>query len=117
MHCDIRLRVSVTCTFTIKHGTHVPVVTCSHLYDAHRLQSPFNTTDCRGVRGSEDRVSDSGFRGRRFESRRRQILVFIYREVYRICSDFYLYSRLAFFMCYLYLVRLIHAYPCLIYYL
>ena len=32
MHCDIRLRVSVTCTFTIKHGTHVPVVTCSHLY-------------------------------------------------------------------------------------
>ena len=25
MHCDIRLRVSVTCTFTIKHGTHVPV--------------------------------------------------------------------------------------------
>ena len=32
MHCDIRLRVSVTCTFTIKHGTRVPVVTCSHLY-------------------------------------------------------------------------------------
>ena len=30
MHCDIRLRVSVTCTFTIKHGTHVPVVPCSH---------------------------------------------------------------------------------------
>ena len=27
--CDIRLRVSVTCTFTIKHGTHVRVVTCS----------------------------------------------------------------------------------------
>ena len=39
MHCDIRLRVTVTCTFTIKHGTHVPVrvVTCSHLYDAYRL--------------------------------------------------------------------------------
>ena len=33
----VRLRVSVTCTFTIKHGTHVPVVTCSHLYDAYRL--------------------------------------------------------------------------------
>ena len=26
MHCDIRLRVSVTGTFTIKHGTHVPVL-------------------------------------------------------------------------------------------
>ena len=37
MHRDIRSRVSVTCTFTIKHGTHVPVVTCSHLYDAYRL--------------------------------------------------------------------------------
>ena len=37
INCDIRLRVSVTCTFTIKHGTHVPVVTCSHLYDAYRL--------------------------------------------------------------------------------
>ena len=37
MHCYIRLRVSVTCTFTIKHGTHVPVVTCSHIYDAYRL--------------------------------------------------------------------------------
>ena len=28
MHCDMSLRVSVTCTFTIKQGTHVPVVTC-----------------------------------------------------------------------------------------
>ena len=61
MHCDIRLRVSVTCTFTIKHGTHVPVVTCSHLYDAYRLKCPFNTTDCKGVRGSVDSVSDCGF--------------------------------------------------------
>ena len=76
MHCDIRLRVSVTCDFTIKHGTHVPVVTCSHLYDAYRLYCPFNTTDCKGVRGSVDRVLDSGIRGRRFESRRRQILYF-----------------------------------------
>ena len=50
--------------------------------------NPFNTTDCKGVRGSVDRVSNS-----RFESRRRQILFFIYREVYRIFSDFYLYSR------------------------
>ena len=74
MHCDIRLRVSVTCTFTIKHGTHVPVVTCSHLYDAYRSKCPFHTTDCKGVRGSVDRVLASGSRGRRFESRRRQIL-------------------------------------------
>ena len=39
MHCDIRLRVSVTytCTFIIKHGTHVPIATCSHLYDAYWL--------------------------------------------------------------------------------
>ena len=37
MHCDIRLRVSVTCTFTIKHGTHVPIATYNHLYDAYRL--------------------------------------------------------------------------------
>ena len=34
---ELRLRVSVTCTFTIKHGTHVPFVTCSHLYDAYQL--------------------------------------------------------------------------------
>ena len=52
-----------------------------------------NTTDCKGLRGSGDRASDSGFRGREFESRRRQVLFFIYREVYRICSDFNLYSR------------------------
>ena len=93
MHCDKRLRVSVTCTFTIKHCTHVPIATCSHLYDAYRLYCPFNTTDCKDLRGSVNRVSDSGFRGREFESRSRQILFFIYREVYRICSDFYLYSR------------------------
>ena len=31
MHCDIRLRVSVACTFTIKHGTHVPVVTFTYM--------------------------------------------------------------------------------------
>ena len=37
MHCDIRLRVSVTCTFTIKHGTQVPIATYNHLYDAYRL--------------------------------------------------------------------------------
>ena len=30
---------------------------------------------------------------------------FIYRKVYRIFSDFYLYSRSAFFMCTFYLVR------------
>ena len=80
MHCKIRLRVSVTCTFTIKHGTHVPIATCSHLYDAYRLLCPFNTIDCKGVRGSMDRVSDSGFMGRQFESRRRQKLLFFFIE-------------------------------------
>ena len=42
MHCDIRLRVSVTCTFTIKHGTHVPVVTCSHLYHEYVTRIDYN---------------------------------------------------------------------------
>ena len=41
---------------------------------------PFNTTDCKGLRGSVDRVSDSRFKGRRFESRRRQILFFLFIE-------------------------------------
>ena len=77
MHCDIRLRVSMTCTFTIKQGTHVPVVTCSQLYDAYRLLCPFNTTDCKGVRGSVDRALGSRFSGRRFESRHRQILFYL----------------------------------------
>ena len=65
MHCDIRLRVSVTCTFTIKHSTHVPIVTCSHLYNAYRLYCHFNTTDCKGVlvQWIECRTPDSGADG------------------------------------------------------
>ena len=94
MHSDLRLRVNVTCTFTIKHGTHVPVVTYSHLYDACRLLCPFHTTDCKGVRGSVDRVSASGLRVRRDGSNHGDgRYFFIYREIYRIFSDFYLYSR------------------------
>ena len=81
MHCDIRLRVSVTCTFTIKHGTHVPVVTCAVVT---------YTTDCKGVRGSVDRVSDSRFKGRRFESRCRQIL-FLFIEKFTEYFQIFIY--------------------------
>ena len=96
MHCDIRLRVSMTCTFTIKHGTHVPVVTCSQLYDAYRLLCPFNTTNCKGVRGSVDRALESRFSGRRFESRRRQILfLFIEKFTEYIQTFIYILARLS----------------------
>ena len=59
---DIRLRVSVTCTFTIKHGTHVPIATCSHLYDAHdytALLTPLIAKACV-VQWLECRTPDSG---------------------------------------------------------
>ena len=82
--------------FHNKHGTHVPVVTCSHLYDAHRLKWPFNTTDCKGLRGSVDRVSDSGFKGRRFESRRRQLLfLFIEKFTEYVQTFIYILARLS----------------------
>ena len=42
MQCGLRLRVSVTCTFTIKHGTHVPVVTCSHLQKMYMTRVDYN---------------------------------------------------------------------------
>ena len=45
------------------------------------------------MRGSVDRVSDSGFRGRRFESRRRQILFFyLYRSLPNMFRLLFIFS-------------------------
>ena len=56
----------------------------------------YNTTDCKRVRGSVDRVLDSGFRGRRFESRRRQILFsFIEKFTEYIQTFIYILARLS----------------------
>ena len=65
MHCDIRLRVSVTCTFTIKHGTHVPVlhvVTYMTRIDYNALLTPLFAKACV-VRWIECRTPDSGTDG------------------------------------------------------
>ena len=62
MHCDIRLRVSVTCTFTIKHGTHVPivyVVTDMTLIDYNALLTPLIAKACV-VQWIERLTPDSG---------------------------------------------------------
>ena len=48
------------------------------------------------MRGSVDRVSDSGFRGRRFESRRRQILfLFIEKFTEYVQTFIYILARLS----------------------
>ena len=79
MHCDIRLRVSVTRTFTIKHGTHVPLLHVVTYMTRIGYNALFTPLICKGMRGSVDRASASRFRGRRFEHcGSRQILFFIY---------------------------------------
>ena len=93
MDCDIRLRVSVTCTFTIKHGTHVPivhVVTDMTRIDYNALLTPLIAKACV-VQWIERRTPDSGADSSNHGVGR--YFFFIYREVYRICLDFYLYSR------------------------
>ena len=62
MHCDIRLRVSVRCTFSIKHGTHVPiahVVTYMTHIDYNALLTPLIAKACV-VQWIECRTPDSG---------------------------------------------------------
>ena len=58
----------------------------------------FNTTDCKGVRASVDRVSDSGFKGRRFESRRRQIL-FLFIEKFTEYDQTFIYILAGLSLC------------------
>ena len=62
MHCDIRLRVSVTCTFTIKHGTHVPVLTFMTRIDYKALLTPLFAKACV-IQWIERRTPDSGADG------------------------------------------------------
>ena len=59
MHCDIRLRVSFTCTFTIKHGTHVHVVTYMTRIGYNALFTPLIAKACV-VQWIERRPPDSG---------------------------------------------------------
>ena len=62
MHCDIRLRVSVTCSFTIKHGTHVlvlHVVTYMTRIDYNALLTPL-IAKAYVVQWIECRTPDSG---------------------------------------------------------
>ena len=65
MHCDIRLRVSVTCTLTIKNGTHVPVlhvVTYMTRIGYYALFTPLIAKACV-VQWIERRPPDSGANG------------------------------------------------------
>ena len=57
---------------------------------------PFSHHWLQRLRGSVVSVSASRFRGRQFESRRRQFLFYFYREVYRIFSGFLFIFSLSF---------------------
>ena len=63
MHCDIRLRVSVACTFTIKHGNPLlHVVTYMTCIDYNALLTPLIAKACV-VQWIGCRTPDSGADG------------------------------------------------------
>ena len=92
MHCDIRLRVSVTCTFTINKVLTYPllhVVTYMTRIGYNALFTPL-IAKARVVQWIECRPPESGADGSNHGVGR---YFFIYRDVYWIFLDFYLYSR------------------------